>query len=94
MAAATDTPTVNEVLVQAKPTPQSSWINWVGWAKTEGAELLILDTANGTRFAFLGVTRQRAQSMARAKSPGKYFYRNIRGKYPFLRLLVEEKGQS
>lgn len=80
---------MGEVRLKARQV-ESSFIEWIGWATT-GERVMVVSMKSGKRYAYLGVSRQRAEAMARSRSVGKYYCRFIKAQYPMLRLLVEEK---
>lgn len=57
---------------------ESSNIDWIGWPQT-GQPLLVVQFKGGeTRYAYIGVSRQRAVACAYAKSSGEYLNHRIK----------------
>lgn len=81
------------IITDAGPIPlnirrvESSNIEWVGWPTAEGsAPMMVVEFKDGSRYIYFGVSRQRANAAARAKSTGSYINWNIKGKYDFLKV--------
>lgn len=73
------------LITEAGPIPlnirrvQSSNISWVGWPQAaEAAPMMVVQFVDGSRYIYFGVSRQRANAVARAKSSGEYLNRKIK----------------
>lgn len=64
----------------------SSNVQWVGWLKVGNMPCVMVVFKSGHSYLYLGMHRQRAVAMLRAKSVGRYFARNVKGKYNYLRV--------
>lgn len=82
-----DVPTPEGVVCCKVRMIRSSNIEWVGWPRTvEQTPLLFVQFKGGSRYVYLGVTRQKAVALAYSPSTGSYFAKNIRGKYKSLKI--------
>lgn len=64
---------------------KSSNISWIGWPDT-GEPLMVVEFSNGTRYAYPGVTRQRAVACAYADSSGEYLNKRIKPHFEVVKL--------
>lgn len=64
---------------------ESSNIEWIGWPKS-GEPLMIVQFKGGGRYAYLGVTRQRAVAASWATSTGKYINERIKPHHKVVKL--------
>ena len=64
----------------------SSNIKWVGWPEKGKQPLMFVEFNDGSRYVYVGVTRQRATHCAYAESTGIYLNRKIKGKFASLKL--------
>jgi KTSC domain len=52
----------------------------------DGKEQMTLTFQSGGTYKYHGVGPDEYEAFCRAESKGKYFHRNIRGRYPFVRV--------
>jgi hypothetical protein len=71
---------------------ESSFINWVAHYPTTGGPVMVMDLAEGRRYAYLGVSPQRFRAFLKAQSKGTYYGRNIKGQYTCIRIHVDRKS--
>jgi KTSC domain len=65
----------------------SSNIEWVGWPeKSSDPPLMFVQFKGGSRYVYVGVTRQKAVHCAYADSTGIYLNERIKPKYEALKL--------
>jgi hypothetical protein len=64
---------------------ESSNIDWVGWPQN-GNKTMVVQFADGSRYAYVGVSRQRANALARAESSGAYLAKYIKPHYEVAKL--------
>lgn len=63
----------------------SSNVKWIGWPVT-GEPLMVVEFEGGGRYAYLGVSRQKAVAAAWAGSTGKYLAKRIKPHYKVVKL--------
>jgi hypothetical protein len=63
----------------------SSNVEWLGWPVT-GEPLMVVEFKGHARYAYIGVTRQKAVAMAYAPSVGRYLNERIKPHYEVVRL--------
>jgi hypothetical protein len=63
----------------------SSNVRWIGWPAS-GEPLLVVEFEGGGRYAYLGVSRQRAVAASWAGSTGKYINERIKPKHKVVKL--------
>jgi hypothetical protein len=63
----------------------SSNVNVIGWPVT-GEPTMIVEYASGTRYAYIGVSRQRAVAAAYSKSVGKYIAERIKPNFEVVKI--------
>jgi hypothetical protein len=63
----------------------SSNIDWIGWPAT-GEPTMIVQFKGGSRYAYLGVSRQRAVACAYAESTGRFLNTKIKPFYDIMKL--------
>lgn len=63
----------------------SSNVEWLGWPVT-GEPTMVVQFKSGDRYAYLGVTRQRAVAMAYAPSVGSYLNKRVKPHFTVVRL--------
>lgn len=65
---------------------ESSNIEWIAWPKYDKASLMIVEFKGGARYAYIGVSRQKAVACAYAKSSGHYLNTRIKPHYEVVKL--------
>lgn len=65
---------------------QSSNVEWVGWP-ADGTPLMVVQFQGGTRYGYIGASRQRVVAAAHSPSVGKYINSRVKPTYPVVRLL-------
>lgn len=60
-------------------------VDWIGWPKS-GEPLMIVQFRGGGRYAYLGVSRQKAVAASYAPSTGGYINKVIKPKYKVVKL--------
>lgn len=63
----------------------SSNVKWLGWP-VSGEPTMVVEFKNQSRYAYIGVTRQRAVAMAYAPSVGSYLAQRVKPHYEVVRL--------
>lgn len=63
----------------------SSNVNRIAWP-VSGEPLMLVEFANGNRYAYLGVSRQRAVACAYAKSVGEFLNNRIKPNFSVMRI--------
>jgi len=63
----------------------SSNIDWIGWP-VSGESLMVVNFKDGSRYGYVGVSRQRAVAMAYAWSSGSYLAMYIKPFYKVYQL--------
>ena len=82
-----DIPTPEGVVPSNIRMINSSNVKWIGWPRTVSqTPLMFVEFMDGSRYVYLGVTRQRAVAAAYAESSGSYLARYIRPFYQYARL--------
>jgi hypothetical protein len=81
-----DVPTPEGVVPCVTRQINSSNIRWIGWPEKSDATLMFVEFKDGSRYVYLGVTRQRAVHCAFAKSTGEYLNKKIKGKFEYKKL--------
>lgn len=64
----------------------SSNIDWIAWPKSRNEPLMLVQFRGGTRYAYLGVSRQKAIATANAKSSGHYLNERIKPHYKVVQI--------
>lgn len=66
----------------------SSNVKWVGWPSKNDdlPRRMIVQFIDGSQYVYIGVSRQRAVAMTRAKSVGRYLNQKVKGHYHHRRL--------
>lgn len=64
---------------------ESSNVRWIGWPES-GEPLLVVEFEGGGRYAYLGVSRQKAVAASYAPSTGGYLAKKIKNKYEVVKL--------
>lgn len=63
----------------------SSNVEWIGWPYS-GEPLLIVQYQGGSRYGYLGVSRQRSVALANHPSTGKYINERIKGYFECVKI--------
>jgi hypothetical protein len=77
-------PTGTTAPIRRRPI-KSSNVEWIGWPTT-GEPLMVVHFKGGSRYGYLGVSRQRAIACAYAKSTGEYLAKKIKPNYRVVKL--------
>jgi hypothetical protein len=64
---------------------ESSNIDWIGWP-VDGEPCLIVQFKGGSRYVYLGVSRQKAVACAFSASSGEYLNKRIKPHYEVAKL--------
>lgn len=73
-----------EVLLRRRLIDSSN-IRWIGWPES-GEPLLVVEFEGGGRYAYLGVSRQKAVAASYAPSTGGYLNQKIKPHYKVVKL--------
>lgn len=64
----------------------SSNIRWIGWPMYDNVPIMVVEFKGGGRYAYLGVSRQRAVACAYAASSGRYLAKKIKPDFEVVKL--------
>lgn len=64
---------------------KSGNVDWIGWPRS-GEHLLIVQFKGGGRYAYIGVSRQRAVACANSPSTGAYINKHIKPNHTVYKL--------
>lgn len=64
----------------------SSNVEWIAWPKYDEVPIMLVQFKGGSRYAYIGVSRQRAVACAYARSSGNYLAAKIKPHFKVMRL--------
>jgi hypothetical protein len=67
-------------------TVHSSNVEWVGWPYRRPERMMVVEFKDGSRYAYLGVSRQRAVACAMAFSSGIYLNARVKPNFKVVKL--------
>jgi hypothetical protein len=81
-----DIPTPEGIVSCVVRMIESSNIKWIGWPEKGGQPLMFVEFADGARYVYIGVKRQKAVAAAYAESSGVYLNKEIKPNYEVFKL--------